>query len=126
MACGRGTLEGAARNDRRFWILWQQIVDIPIVVPAPVLAQVWRGPQSQPLARVLRACAIEPVDERLARMAGEAFGRSQTTDIADAVVVVGAADRGDDIISTDLLGIRRLTASVPLRGRVLDFNALRL
>ncbi len=66
------------------------------------------------------------MDERLARMAGEACGRSQTTDIADAVVVVGAADGGDDSITTDLLNIRRLTASVPLRGRVLDFDALRL
>lgn len=65
------------------------------------------------------------MDERLARMIGEACGRAGTTDIADAAVVVGAAARGDDIITTDLLDIRHLTVSVRLRGRVLDFNALR-
>lgn len=120
-----GVLIAAERNDPRFWAVWRQILDLPIVIPAPVLAQVWRGARSQALSRVLKACEVEPMDERLARMIGEACGRAGTTDIADAAVVVGAAARGDDIITTDLLDIRHLTVSVRLRGRVLDFNALR-
>jgi hypothetical protein len=121
-----GVLIAGERNEARFWAVWRQILDLPIVVPAPVLAQVWRGQQSQTLVRILRACEVEPLDYDLARRVGEACARSGTKDIADGALVVGAALRGDDIITSDLADIRRLTAVVPLSGRVLDFNSLRL
>jgi predicted nucleic acid-binding protein len=121
-----GVLISGERNETRFWAVWRQIMDLPIVVPAPVLAQVWRGQRSQSLSRILRACEVEPLDRELARRVGEACARAGTKDIADAAVVVGAAQRGDDIITTDLADIRRLTVAVPFRGRVLDFSKFQL
>jgi hypothetical protein len=71
-------------------------------VPAPVIAQCWRGaPRQAQLARLLAGCEVEALDDTRARAAGTLAGRTGTSDIVDANVVEGALRRGDLIVSSD-------------------------
>lgn len=105
----------AADRDRRdVWALKRAAAeeDVEIVVPAPILAQVWRGAASASLARFLRGVPVLPLDERLARRTGELLGRSGTHDVCDAALAASAED-GDRILTGDTGDIARL---VELRG----------
>ena len=92
----------AERGERRMWarhraLLLRRVVP---VVPAPVVAQCWRGPARQAqLARLLAGCQVEPFDDTRARATGTLAGRADTTDIVDACVVEGALRRDDLVIS---------------------------
>jgi predicted nucleic acid-binding protein len=71
-------------------------------VPAPVLAQAWRGGSRQALlARLLAGCDVEPLDDEAARRTGELIGRAGTADIVDGFVAEGALRRRDLVISSD-------------------------
>ena len=107
-----GALIAAERGDRRFWALWERAEsrDADVTVPANVIAQVYRGAQSAVVARLLKACIIEPVDERLAKRVGELCGKAPVDDVVDACVVVGAASRRDYIVTSDKADIARLAA----------------
>lgn len=71
-------------------------------VPAPVVAQCWRGTARQAqLARLLAGCEVEVLDNSRARATGILAGRARATDIVDASVVEGALRRGDLIVSSD-------------------------
>lgn len=92
-----------------------QARDWEVTVPASCVVEAWRGgSRGARLARLLRASAVQPVDEWLARRAGELLGRAGADDPTDAVVVVAAAARGDAILTSDPDDIRRLAA--PLGG----------
>jgi hypothetical protein len=65
------------------------------VIPAPALAQVWRDPPGALLARVVRGAVVEPLDSARARLTGILCGRTGSSDVVDAAVVVSAAQRGD-------------------------------
>lgn len=121
-----GVLIAADRGDRRFWEFWDLPSDegeLPSVL-AVVLTEVWRGARNANLARALRGCEIDPVDEELAKAAGVLCGRAGTDDPIDALVVASAARRGDDIVTTDPEDLRALAAVAPGVGRILDLNAL--
>lgn len=95
-------IEDAARLD----------TELPIV-PATVLAQVWRtgsGRQSR-LAALLPDCEVDALDTRRAQEVGRVLWRSGTRDIADAHVVV-ASETGDLIITSDPVDIARLARAV--------------
>ena len=72
-----GALIAAERNDRSFWSFWSETVarGIVPVIPAGALAQAWRGPWQARLAQVMNACFVEPLDEALAKSAGELCGK---------------------------------------------------
>ena len=73
-----------------------------IFVPTPVLTEVWRGGRRQrEMALLLARCMLEPLDERLARQAGELMGRTGTDDPVDAIVAQSAARRGDVVLTSD-------------------------
>jgi hypothetical protein len=120
-----GVLVAAERNEKRFWAVWDEIIDLPKLVPTPVLAQVWRGQPSAALERVLKACRIQILDVWAAKRVGELCARTRTSDIADATVMFLASLRGDDVLTTDLRDMRRLTAGLVFRGRIMDFDAFR-
>jgi predicted nucleic acid-binding protein len=85
---------------------------IPLTIPAICVAETWRGgPRAGAIARLLRLATVEPLDERLARSAGELLRRARASDVVDATVVAGAARRGDVILTTDPGDIERLAAS---------------
>lgn len=112
-----GALIGADRSDRRVWALHRRALERQIVptVPAGVLAQAWRhGAQAQ-LARFLKGCRIEDLDERRAKAAGAACGLARTSDVVDAAVVVGAAARDDLIVTSDPGDLRSLAAALDVR-----------
>ena len=82
-------------------------------IPAPVLAQAWRGSRQARLAQLVNACFIDPLDEPLAKTAGELCGHSKTADIVAATVVASAASRRDAVLTSDPRDLRRLAAHTP-------------
>ncbi len=121
-----GALIAADRDDRRFWAFWKEAErrDIDVTVPAAVLAQAWRGGRNARMAMLLAACVTEQLDEPLAKATGVLCGRSRTCDIVDATVIVSAAERGDDVLTSDAGDLRTLAGHFPGFGRVLDIEAL--
>jgi predicted nucleic acid-binding protein len=62
------------RRDRMLRVLRAaEQTSTPIVVPAVVLAEWWRGDASKRMTMMLEGVTIEPVDAELARVAGAAI-----------------------------------------------------
>ena len=94
---------------RRRALLLRRIVP---TVPAPVVAQCWRGtPRQAQLARFLAGCEVETLDDTRARATGTLAGRARIVDIVDANVVEGALRRGD-LITSDEGGLAAIAAAV--------------
>ncbi len=75
-----------------------------LVIPAGVVAQVWRGGARQArLARLLsaRGVKIEVLTGAGAKACGLLCGRAGTRDVVDASVVVAARRRGAVVVSSD-------------------------
>jgi hypothetical protein len=86
-----------------------------IVVPAGVLGQVWRDRRRQArIADLLagRNVVVEELTRARAQAAGELCGRSRTTDLIDASVVVAAWRNGRVVVSSDAADLRRLDPSL--------------
>jgi predicted nucleic acid-binding protein len=110
-----GALLAAERNDRWMWALHAGFLAEEVVptVPAPVLAQAWRGGAKQAsLSRLLALCEVEPMSEEQARAVGRLAGRSRHQDVVDLAVVEGALRRRDAIITSDPQDIRRIAAAL--------------
>ena len=98
-----GALIAGDRNDRRMWALHVGFIAEEVVpaVPAPVVAEAWRGGSRQAsLARMLAGCDIEEMTADQARRVGELAGRADHEDVVDVAVVEGATRRDDDVILT--------------------------
>jgi hypothetical protein len=99
-----GALNAADRGERRMWARHRALLshrEIP-AVPAPVLAQSWRGSARQvELVRLLAGCDVEPLDHGHACSVGALAAQAATTDIVDACVVEGALRRRDLVVSSD-------------------------
>ncbi|WP_419943853.1 twitching motility protein PilT [Candidatus Poriferisodalis sp.] len=116
-----GALIAAERGDQQVWALHQGALEegMTLTVPAGVLAQGWRGGPQVQMSRLLSGCRIETLDEAGARSAGAACARAGTSDVVDAAVVVGAAARGDVVVTSDQKDLQRIAAAlgVALRTR---------
>lgn len=78
-------------------------------IPAIALAEVWRGDAKDArVARLLKACSVEPVDERLARAAGSLRRAIPGAGAIDACIAVGVRRRGDAIATSDPGDMRAL------------------
>ncbi len=78
-------------------------------IPAIALAEVWRGdPKDARVASLLKACSIEPVDERVARAAGSLRRATPGAGTIDACMAVGVRRRGDAIATSDPDDMRAL------------------
>ncbi len=98
-----GALVAGERNDRRMWAIHAELLALEIAptVPAPVLAQAWRGGARQAsLVRLLRQCGVEDMTEAHAKEVGLVAGSSGSSDVVDVAVVVGARRRRDSAIVT--------------------------
>jgi len=118
-----GALLASEKHDNRVRMLIDEFVtsDSLAVVPAPVLAQVWRGGPQPVLSRLLKACDVVPFGEALTREVGAALARSRTNDIVDAtVVVVAALEPGSSIITSDPKDISRIVDALNAKVRVLS------
>jgi hypothetical protein len=106
-----GALVAAERNDRRMWALHAAFLAEEVVptVPAPVLAEAWRGTGRQAsLARLLAMCEVEAMTESQAKQIGVLVGRSGHPNIVDVGVVEGAIRRGNGIVTSDPRDIQRV------------------
>lgn len=110
-----GALVAADRNDRKMWALHAGYLRAEVVpmVPAPVLAQAWRGGARQArVARLLQLCDVEPLSEALARDVGVLAGKARHDDVVDVAVVEGAVRRGDAVVTSDAGHVRKIAAAV--------------
>lgn len=95
----RAAIERAAKREGR------------VVVPAGVLAEVWRdGTRQARLARLIRnnAVSVPALDEVTAKGAGVLCGSSGTSDVIDATVVLAARAAGAVVLSSDAADLRRI------------------
>jgi hypothetical protein len=116
-----GALVAAERNDRRMWALHAGFLaeEVVPVVPAPVLAQAWRGGARQAsLARLLAMCDVEELTEMQARRVGELGGKARHDDIVDVTVVEGAIRRKDAVVTSNATHIRRIAAAAGVHLRI--------
>ncbi len=116
-----GALVAAERNDRRMWALHAGLLAEEVVptVPAPVLAEAWRGGARQAnLARLLALCDVEPMSEHQARQVGTLAGKADHHDIVDVTVVEGAIRRDDAVVTSDEIHIHRIADAVRARLRI--------
>jgi hypothetical protein len=99
-----GALVAADRGEHRMWARHGALLarrEVP-TVPAPVVAQAWRGGSRQALlARLLVGCDVEAFDDHQARAVGALGARSGVSDIVDVTVVEGALRRRDLVVSSD-------------------------
>jgi hypothetical protein len=105
-----GALIAADKGDQRFWTYWKAALDVQKTIPSAVVAQAWRGGRNARMARVIEACDIEGLDEKLAKEVGKLCGRARTSDVVDAAVALGATLRQDDVLTSDPDDLRRLTS----------------
>jgi hypothetical protein len=99
-----GALLAAERNDRKFLVMHKTalLAGRHVLVPAPVLAQAWRGGAGQAvLAKVLKGCDVLPTDEDVAKHAGVLLGLSRTADAVDAIVVATAVKLTATVVTSD-------------------------
>lgn len=115
-----GGLIAVERRDRRVRVLIDEAVraGLDIAVPVGPVAQVWRGdPRQALLARFLGVTdGVEIVewDAPSARAAGVLCGRTGTSDVIDASVVLCARERGHRVVTSDPGDMAALDVRLPL------------
>jgi hypothetical protein len=112
-----GALREAEQNPRgRVWALCEAETaeGRRPLLPHVVLAQMWRGGAGKQagLARVVKMCEPVEFDGLAARRAGVLLGLSGTSDVVDAAVVLGAAEAGASVWTSDPDDIRHLADSM--------------
>ena len=88
-----------------------------LVVPAGVVAQIWRdGSRQAIVARLLGAneVTVEALTDEGARAAGAVCGSAGTTDVIDASVVIAARRHNATVVSSDRADLIRLDSSLAI------------
>ncbi|MDR3106621.1 MAG: hypothetical protein LBU05_00235 [Bifidobacteriaceae bacterium] len=105
-----GAFIAAERADRAMWTRIKAALErgsTPVTSTA-VIAQVWRGdPRRALLARLIKSTEAVPLDTSAALAAGALLAQTNTADVADAALILTAAD-GDRIYTSDPQDIARL------------------
>jgi hypothetical protein len=116
-----GALVAAERADGLMWAIHARFLErgVTPVVPAPVLAEAWRGGAGQArLSRLLRACVIDPMTEAQALRVGALAGRAKRGDIVDVTVVEGAVRRGHAIVTSDSDDLAAIASAASAHPRI--------
>lgn len=106
-----GALIAYERGDDRIRAILTAAYERGLVptIPAIALAEVWRGDAKDArVARLLKACSIETVDEQLARAAGRLRRITPASTAIDACVAVGVRRRRDALATSDPGDMRTL------------------
>jgi hypothetical protein len=88
-----------------------------VVVPAAVVAQIWRdGPRRARVARLLNSSgvSVEPLTDALARATGTLCGVTETDDVVDASVVIVALRHAATVLSSDRDDLIRLDPTLTI------------
>ncbi|MGQ0623991.1 MAG: hypothetical protein ACT4PP_04950 [Sporichthyaceae bacterium] len=114
-----GALIALDRGDRDTWALIAEVhrQGLRPAVPAPIIAQAWRGGARQArLARALSGADQVAAHSALSFRAGDLLARSGTTDVLDALVALVAADRpGWEVLTSDPDDIHHLLSTMKVR-----------
>jgi hypothetical protein len=104
-----GALIGLERRHHRIRRVFATAVrdNVRVTVPTAALVEWWRG-RTDLAEDILAAVDVEPVDEALAKAAGEALAAIPTATAVDAVVMASAARRGDVVYTSDFDDLTRL------------------
>ena len=109
-----GALIALERRHQRMAQIYRIAVEegLPVTVPAPVLAEWWRG-RTDAREMILRGVRIEPLDAELAKLAGDALAAVVKATAIDAIVMASAARRGDIVYTSDIEDLSRLQGFFP-------------
>jgi hypothetical protein len=83
-----------------------------ITVPAAVVVEWWRG-RTDGRDDILAMVDVEPLDDELAKLAGEAIAATAGATVVDAIVMASAAKRGDLVYTSDVPDLLRLRSFFP-------------
>lgn len=121
-----GALIAAGRDDRRFWVWWKWQTPRGVVakVPSPVVAQAWRSARDVRISIVLGGCREVAMDPASSRRTGELCAAAGAADVVDAFVVRLAADRRDDVLTSDRGDLIVLGAHAPGIGKIRTLDEL--
>lgn len=120
MTLDTGALIAVEKHSRRVWtVLKRAYREAAIItVPAVVIAQAWRGDHAA-VARLLRGCHIEPMEDAHARAVGALLAKAPSNDIVDAAVVLGATHRNDVVVTSDPGDILAIAQSAGVHLRII-------
>ena len=109
-----GALIALERRRARIWRVLHRARTLGVVpvVPADVVAEWWRG-RSDIREYILGSVIVEPLTERLARLAGECVADVVGATTVDAIVMASAAQRGDAVYTGDISDLERLRTFFP-------------
>ena len=79
---------------------------VPITIPANAVVEWWRKGRGQPT--ILGLGTVEPLNEVVAKAAGEALAKVRGSTAIDATVMASAAQRGDRVFTSDPTDMQRL------------------
>lgn len=116
-----GALIAAERNERRMWALHAGFLaeEVTPTVPAPVLAEGWRGGARQAnMARLLAMCEVEHMTEDQAKAVGVLAGRAAHGDVVDVTVVEGATRRHDGVVTSNKGHIEKVAQAARVKLRI--------
>jgi hypothetical protein len=102
------------RRHRGLWALHEQSLagEVRPIVPVVVLAQAWRGTPHANLSRLLRGCRVTPDTEDLGKAAGAICGRTGTSDVINALVVVTALRQHALVVTSNPDDLQHLASSL--------------
>lgn len=83
------------------------------ILPAVVLAQVWRDdPRQHAVRKLSNACRILPFTEDTANAVGRLLAMSGSADVVDAAVVVSAIQWNAAVVTSDPQDLAKLSTAV--------------
>jgi hypothetical protein len=102
------------RRGSRAWAVYRHAVDrgAEITLPAPALAEWWRG-RTDLRDAIRLSVRVEPLTDPIARLAGEALAKVPASTPVDACVMASAALRGDVVFTSDVDDLERLRTFFP-------------
>jgi predicted nucleic acid-binding protein len=83
-----------------------------ITVPSPVVTEWWRG-SSRKRDDIRECFDLEPLGEKVAKLAGEALGAVTGASVVDAIVMASASLRGDVVYTSDIDDLMALQSFFP-------------
>ena len=83
-----------------------------MTVPMVVVTEWWRA-RTDAREELLAAVHVDPIDQPLARIAGEAIAHVRGATPIDALVMASAARRGDIVYTSDIDDLEALRAFFP-------------
>jgi hypothetical protein len=114
IAYDTGALLAGERRHRGLWALHEQSLagEVRPIVPVVVLTQAWRGTPHANLSRLLRGCRVTPDTEDLGKAAGAICGRTGTSDVINALVVVTALRQHALVVTSNPDDLQHLASSL--------------